>query len=328
MDGERRSKQRAPDPAGGPGPGWLPAQVRREADELMLDWAWFGRQRLTEPFYEQSLAKVAGGARRRVSTPLAALAGQPVPPDGLGPSGLIFHMSRCGSTLVSQMLAASEGNIVVSEAPPIDGVVRSQLPEADRVALLRGMARALGQVRNPGEARLFIKLDSWHACALPLFRAAFPATPWVFLYREPSAVMVSHVRRVGMQMVSELVSPAFYGLGEDGRTWGEDYFAQVLGAICAAAAQGYAGGGGLLVNYDELPGALLTQIQPHFGVTPTQPEVEAMARTARFDAKAPGAPFTPDVEAKRIAATSGIDAAVQRHLAGVYARLEALRRPA
>jgi len=325
MDGEGRSKQPEPDPTGGPGPGWLPAKVRGEAGELMLDWAWFGRQRLTEPFYEESLAKAAGGAGRRVSTPLAALADQPAAPAALEPSGLIFHMSRCGSTLVSQMLAACEANIVVSEAPPIDGVVRSGLPDADRVALLRAMARALGQVRNPGETRLFVKLDSWHARALPLFRAAFPATPWVFLYREPSAVMVSHARRVGMQMVSELVPPAFYGLGAEGRTWGEDYVAQVLGATCAAAAQGYASGGGLLVNYDELPQALGTRILPHFGVTPAPQEIEAMARTARFDAKAPGAPFIPDVEAKRSAATPEIDAAVQRHLAEVYARLEGLR---
>jgi hypothetical protein len=326
MDGKGRSKQAQPDPAGRPGPGWLPARVRREAGELMLDWVWFGQQRLTEPFYEESLAKAFGGAGRRVSTPLAALADQPAPPNGLEPTGLIFHMSRCGSTLVSQMLAACEANIVVSEAPPIDGVVRSGLPDADRVALLRAMARALGQTRNPGESRLFIKLDSWHACALPLFRAAFPATPWVFLYREPSAVMVSHARRAGMQMVSELVAPGFYGLDEDERTWGEDYIARVLGAICDAAAQGYAGGGGLLVNYDALPQALWTRILPHFGLAPSADELATMAAAAAFDAKAPDTRFIPDAEAKSQATTPVIAAAVERRLARVYGRLEALRR--
>src|SRR5438874_313448 len=51
----------------------------------------------------------------------------------LRPSGLIFHMSRCGSTLVSQMLAALPANIVVSEAPPIDAIVQAYrlMPNAD-----------------------------------------------------------------------------------------------------------------------------------------------------------------------------------------------------
>jgi len=42
MDGKGRSKQAQPDPAGRPGPGWLPARVRREADELVLDWVASG----------------------------------------------------------------------------------------------------------------------------------------------------------------------------------------------------------------------------------------------------------------------------------------------
>ncbi|HXQ16372.1 MAG TPA: aspartyl beta-hydroxylase [Caulobacteraceae bacterium] len=323
MDGEGRSKDSGPAADGPPGPGWMPARVWRRDAELLLDWVWLGQARLTEPFYEESIARASGGPRPRLSTPLAAVAR---PSGGLAPSGLIFHMSRCGSTLVSQMLAASSANIVVSEAPPIDGVVRAGLPQAERLALLRAMVLALGQVRNAGETRYFIKLDSWHACALPLFRAAFPATPWVFLYREPSAVMVSHARRVGMQMVADLVRPAFLGLDAGGQTWGEDYHAQVLGAICGAAARGYAEGGGLLVNYDELPQALVTRILPHFGVAPAAGELAAMSAAARFDAKSPDVRFTPDAEAKRLATTPAIDAAIERRVAGVFAQLETLRR--
>ena len=44
---------------------------------------------------------------------------------GLPPSGFIFHMSRCGSTLAARMLAASPRNIVLSEADPIDYVLRA-----------------------------------------------------------------------------------------------------------------------------------------------------------------------------------------------------------
>ena len=36
---------------------------------------------------------------------------------GIDPTGFIFHLARCGSTLVSQMLAALPEHIVLSEAP-------------------------------------------------------------------------------------------------------------------------------------------------------------------------------------------------------------------
>ena len=46
------------------------------------------------------------------------------------PAGLIFHMSRCGSTLVGQMLAALENTVVLSEAGPIDRVLGASSRDA------------------------------------------------------------------------------------------------------------------------------------------------------------------------------------------------------
>ena len=46
---------------------------------------------------------------------------------GLAPSLFLFHVSRCGSTLISQMLAALPQNVVISEAGPMDAILRSHL---------------------------------------------------------------------------------------------------------------------------------------------------------------------------------------------------------
>ena len=46
---------------------------------------------------------------------------------GLAPTGFVFHLSRCGSTLVSQMLAALPQNVVLSEAGPINDALRAHL---------------------------------------------------------------------------------------------------------------------------------------------------------------------------------------------------------
>ncbi|CAN0474150.1 unnamed protein product [Discosporangium mesarthrocarpum] len=41
----------------------------------------------------------------------------------LEPSGFVFHMSRCGSTLMANLLGSSASNLVYSESrPPADVV--------------------------------------------------------------------------------------------------------------------------------------------------------------------------------------------------------------
>ena len=61
-------------------------------------------------------------------------------------------MSRCGSTLVSQMLAASAANLVVAEAPPIDQVIRLGGGPDQTAERLRAIVAAIAQPRC-GEQR-------------------------------------------------------------------------------------------------------------------------------------------------------------------------------
>src|SRR6185437_13521248 len=86
-----------------PGADWLPVQVVDLGGQVFVDWLYFGARPLREPFnrafrYRLALADFLAGAAAAQS---------------LKPSGLIFHMSRCGSTLAAQMLAAREDTIVV-----------------------------------------------------------------------------------------------------------------------------------------------------------------------------------------------------------------------
>jgi hypothetical protein len=242
-------------------------------------------------------------------------------------------MSRCGSTLVSQMLAALPSNIVVSEASPIDTVVqanrwRPDLNEDRQALWLNSIIGALGQKRSGNEQRYFVKLDCWHTLALPLFRRAFPAVPWVFLYRDPVEVLVSQLRIPGTQMIPGGFGPDLYGLERSyGPGTAEDYYAQVLAKVVEPIVQHYSGGGGLLVNYRQLPDAFFTAILPHFGVACGEADRAAMTQAARFDAKSPGFEFESDSGSKQQAATPIARAAAQRWLGDLYRRLEALRAP-
>jgi len=313
---------------------WLPAAASWRNRALWVHWTDFGAAPLSEPFFEQSVGRVLRKPFNRLfphSTPIEALAraadaGRLVPPDGF-----VFHMSRCGSTLVSQMLAALPGAIAISEAGPIETVVaarrvRPDLREEEHARWLGWMIGALGRARRGDERRCFIKLDAWHARDLPLFRRAFPTTPWIFLYRDPVEVLVSHLRRGGMHMIPALVPADRFDL-EPSESWRDPprYRARVLAAICAPIAAALEAGGGLLVDYAQLPGAVATTILPHFGVVADARDRAALAEAAARDAKNPGMPFVADGAAKQCEASEATRALAEEWLGGVYRRLEALR---
>jgi hypothetical protein len=317
-----------------PPDGWLPIRASWHGAELYVHWAYFGERLLRDPFFEGDVRSCLSAPFNRLFrhvTPIETLAAWLKTRPHLDPGGFIFHMSRCGSTLVSQMLAALPSNIVVSEASPIDAVVqanrwRPDLSEDRQAGWLHSIVGALGQKRSGNEQRYFVKLDCWHTLALPLFRRAFPAVPWVFLYRDPVEVLVSQLRMPGTQMIPGGVGPNLYGLDRSyGPGTAEDYYAQVLAKVTEPAVAHYSAGGGLLVNYRQLPDALYTAILPHFGVECSGADRAAMTAAARYDAKAPGFEFAPDSGAKQRVATPTARAAADRWLGDLYRRLEVLR---
>jgi hypothetical protein len=306
-----------------PPQGWLPIEIIPMPGALCIEWAYFGARPLRAPFFE-------GDARRALRRPLGRLiryrtrlADLPQGAERLGslpPSGFIFHMSRCGSTLATQMLAADPRTVVVSEARPLDAVV--QMGHAAPPRLLTAMVGALGRKRDDGQNRAIVKLDSWHTLALPLFRRVFPAVPWVFLYREPAEVLASQMLQRGIQTTPEHFPPAMFGL-ESGLP-GEIHCARVLARTCEAVLEPFAQGGGLLVNYRDLPQALWSHILPHFGMAAGADDRARMEAAARNDAKAPDKVFGGD-DGERRRLTETVRATAEREIGGVYARLEALR---
>jgi hypothetical protein len=315
-----------------PGRNWLPAALVPAPGQLAIDWVHFGDAPLHDPFFEDSLRRAKRrpiNALLKVCTPLGIL-GKLGPADtAMAPDGLIFHMSRCGSTLVSQMLAAMADGIMVSEAPPLDAIVQMthshpEAPLEQRVALLRGMAAALGRDRFGNRRHYVIKTDSWHSLALPLFRAAFPDTPWIFLFRDPTEVMVSQMRIRGSQTVPGTELDPVFAIPDPHSLSTEDYIAYVLNRVTRAAVDHAEIGGGLFVDYAGLPDAVERRILPHFGIAPDADTLAAIRAAATWDAKTPSFAFEPDAEDKRRSAGDVVRAAVTAHLDGVHRELTAL----
>lgn len=331
--------------------GWLPIRAVETDAALAFDWAWFGARALDAPFYEEMIGRFAPrpfNRMFRVRTDLATLVDTRDAAAGPAPAGFIHHMSRCGSTLVAQMLGADPRHVVLCEPAPLDAVVRwalrsgalrsggprSGAPPDDQVAALRAIVAALGRDRSGRTRRVVFKLDSWHAVALPLFRAAFPATPWVFLYRDPVEILVSQRRQRGIHTVPGLLPASIVDIAGGADMAADRYTACVLTRIGEAVLDQSPpdqppprhgpSARGLLVNYAEMPDAIIDRIAPHFGFVPDTAQRAAMRQVATRDAKAPERRFTSDTAAKRRDAGPEIEAA-RALIDPVYVQLEALR---
>lgn len=297
----------------------VPSGLVVEAGGLAVEWRGGDGQRFTEPFFEQTLTRLRRKGAALRTTPLLALE-----TEGADPAALIFHVSRCGSTLLARMLAALPGHLVVSEAPIVDDVLR-RTPDADdtqRVIWLRGLTGAFIRAQAEPPQRLIVKLDCWHIFQLPLLRRAFPTTPFLFVHRDPVEVLVSLMAMPSVTLIRDTVTPAQLGISEAARNQlsREEHAAAILGAFLREASAHRAELTAL--DYRDLPEAAPTALP---GVVFTAEEQTLMRMAALRDAKFPDQPFAPDAERKRRNASPDVLAAAERWALPAYERWLAMR---
>jgi len=301
----------------GPLNGWTPTRVSIELGKPVAEWLWTGGRRFTDPFFDDTIRGCAGlpfAAFFRRSAPLELAKDLDAP----APAGLVFHMSRCGSTLVSRMLGSLERVTAISEAAPICEILR-----AKKVEWLRWMVAALGPRRLPGQTHYFLKLDAWHIHSLALFREAFPETPWIFLYRDPLEVAVSHMRCPGMFVAKGVMDPSLLGMQPEDDVLGrEEWCVRVLERILRAACAFAGDPKGMLVNYRRLPEAVFDAIGRHFGMAFSPAERAQMAEMSRLNAKQPWFFFQRDSEGKQAGASARLRELAHECLDAPYRRLE------
>lgn len=331
----------APEPCtaqiGAPQPlpvGWLPIAVHGRQRPFWVDWCYVGGTPLTDPFFADTIGRLQHLPFQQLFRPQTRLDELPAlaaARPGLPPTGFIFHMSRCGSTLVSQMLAALPEHVVLSEPGPLDTVLQlhfrdPSVTEEERIQLLRAMLSVLGQPRTGRERRLFVKLDAWHTLHLPLIRHAFPGVPWLFLFRNPVEVLVSQRRLRGGYTLPGVLPPELFGLQRhDLAGMGlDEYTTRVLTEVCAAALR-HRDAGALYLDHADLPAAAWTTVAAHFGLSLTEHELKQMQAAGRRDAKAPDREYRPDGAAKRVEADERLRMLAGGGLAALYRQLQALQ---
>lgn len=208
-------------------------------------------------------------------------------------TGFVFHESRCGSTLIANLLASfqPQQNRVYSEASPVITAARM-----NNVPLLQDVLYMLGRTNDPAERHVFYKIQSVGSNSIPTFREAFPKTPFIFLYRDPIQVLMSHLDISSsnkpskshilnrknitsavclrskhnppseLQLLLEQKTNYKSTRGSIQGISNEKICAAHLATLCHTAfsqiRQSY--GWGLLINYNSLPSAVTERIIPHF----------------------------------------------------------------
>ncbi len=326
-----------------PGDGWVPAEL-----------VWFrGRPAVTlfrlpdnrprEPFFHQTLER----ARAAEGTPrprLVLLDDAPDAADGFEPSGFIFHMMRCGSTLVSRLLAALPGTRVLSEpflfyalfAETAGGWVGSGSDAADRRRWLRRLlglyARGLcGGVGATHASSLVVKWSSVIGQFIGPIEEAYPGVPKLFLTRDPVEVLVSieEERPGGSEHTKdEQVAPhlragstaALHALPP------READARHIASCCYWAGSSRRL---RLLDYHRLPPAVWNELAAYFGLELGPGDVTRLEQLSRLYSKDETGQrvFAPDGEEKRARASQAVREAAARLVTPELARLRE-RHPA
>ena len=167
-------------------PGWVPIAIHpgdEQEPKRLLYFADIGDTPFLEWKYIYTIQRLAQEQRitRILSTDLALLDSELPMNDGMDPDGLIFHVSRCGSTLFCKALAQLPSNLIINQGGPVqsgfwaaltDHWRRKLEPSDQNVARLRRLVRLMTRRRRPEYARCFMKFISWNTIYADFVRAA------------------------------------------------------------------------------------------------------------------------------------------------------------
>lgn len=288
------------------------------------------------------------------------------PDDGpvvVDPTAFVFHETRCGSTLIANVLAASEPlrTRVYSEAPPISIAANSCMRDDiscdldARSALLQDVFYMMGRIRprrHGGPQHVFYKFGAIGALTIDGITKAIPDTPWMYVYRDPTEVMMSHFKNYQKgKPLSEDFNPVCMRHAENeyqhplleaivqakGRTIEslskEEYCAAHLAALCESAIQGHRYINNdtkhWFLNYNELPSKVWETVLPEVLGTPLSArQIERMEAVSNAYSKGhgpkAGKEWHDDASVKHEMAPDSVKEAVAMFLQPSYQLLEAM----
>ena len=283
----------------------VPMTLARSGNELRCRWMNTYEKRFTEPFFYGTIRNLqfTYPENRDIfySTSLRQMQQEAHSIAALSPSVIVFHMSRCGSTLVTQLFATSERFIVLSEVSFFDDLLRLPFTEvgfdkANIPALLSSSLRFYGRKRSGAEEHLVIKTDCWHIFFYDILRTMFPSVPFVLMYRNPGEVLRSLAKKPGRQVTPHEIQPEIFGLSGIPEQYDRGiYTAMILEKMLAKFLEvAETDKNCLPVNYNEGALTVVKQIAGLANIELSSEETGIMEQRSYYHSKNPGELFSEE----------------------------------
>jgi hypothetical protein len=278
--------------------GWMPVRVLLGQHLPIVTWRDMRNVIFNEPFFRDTVGRIEDqGSDAFITTGLDELLLLQRHVEFMKPSGFIFHVSRCGSTLVARSLQALEGSVVIREAQPVETAVwlhfaGENMPKNYsllRSVILQSVVNVMGQRSTGVEQNFFIKFSCWDILQIEHIRKIWPDVPWLFITREPVEVIVSNLRKTGqwLQSGDDFRKAAFVaGVATEyaAEMSTEEYCARAIGRFCETALK-FADAKSLFVDYKSISVGTIKRIANFFGFEPNQREIQEIERVSKFYSK-------------------------------------------
>jgi hypothetical protein len=262
-----------------------------------------------------------------------------------------FHESRCGSTLVANSMIAMDPQkhrTYTESAPPksaltnICGANFEFCNEEQSAKLFQDVIYMMSRTDDPTEERVFFKFQSVTSRYLSTFQSAFPHVPWMYIYRDPVQVMMSHVKddpqlkraictasRMRGRQPQDIRDIAIrHGYHDSVDLLPSQYCAAHLASLTESAVNNL-NDMAIPVNYDHLPSILWEKIMPKlFGRPLSQQEINNLETVSHDYSKGRGrraGEFKGDSEEKAHAASDAIKEAAEEFLQESYDTLNSFQ---
>jgi len=278
------------------------------------------------------------------------------------PTAVVFHQTRCGSTLIANVLAAfnPEKSRVYTESPP--PVAALKACDYDRIcdegaqeALIQDVFYLMGRVHEHKAGKfVFYKIQSVGVQNINAFTRAMPDTPWIFAYRDSVEIMMSHFKNyqagkeldanpqaVCLRNYKKPNQPALLSrlVSEKGRTLEslnpEEYCAAHLATLAESAVREYqldphSKTKRWFLNYKDLPFKVWEQILPALVGPVRESQINHMHHISKSYSKGRGPKagmhFHEDSTVKQSRAPESVKAAVSLFLDPSFQTMEKLRK--
>jgi hypothetical protein len=305
---------------------FIPIDIDTRKQPVRVKWLDIGKDAFDQNSFDESVQHCLSKSNSNiVETPLTELLIISDVVDRVKPTGFIYHMSRCGSTLLANMFRQLDKNIVHYE--PLLPFKILELLNRDNeeyvFEVLKGAIDILGRKRFGNEENMVVKFSSGTTYFLPAILKVFPKVPRIYMYRDPVEVLVSNLENAAQPWIYDyhLTGQSKSQMLEDNSPL--ENCAYALAAKSEAFLRTY-DDKCLIVEYEQIGRALLERVICHFNMSFSSAEVDEMMKAMDYYSKGKGEKFASDKDKKQRQASPKVRSVAERILGPVHENLKRL----